>query len=275
MAHHQSLFLKSAALRSDSLDRVAEAVVHEGVLGEALREEALGPAVVVDGGHLLGVRGVPWQRADHHVLDDVESALAQPRPQRVQGLILVEVFMRAVVDDDVKALRQCAGSAYVLHRGWRRRTSQLLELLGLRGVGVEEEVHARVGPHRAVILAAKLGLVLRHALRVASGLGALGNLLGRLDVDEVDLRAREVLDPRGGGGRGVLADAHLEDGRDRASQRAEDRVVGSRVVMLGLPKRALVAAVLVQELSQGVVCTARSLRAGGLARPRLRRGKCH
>jgi hypothetical protein len=98
-----------------------------------------------------------------------------------------------------------------------RRTSQLLELLGLRGVGVEEEVHARVGPHRAVILAAKQGLVLRHAVRVASGLGALRNLLGRLDVDEVDLRAREVLDPRGGGGRGVLADAHLEDRRDRAS----------------------------------------------------------
>ena len=35
---------------------VAEAVVHEGVLGEALREEALRAAVVVDGGHLLGER---------------------------------------------------------------------------------------------------------------------------------------------------------------------------------------------------------------------------
>jgi hypothetical protein len=36
------------------------------------------------------VRGVPRQRADHHVLDDVEAALAQPRPQRVQRRVLLE-----------------------------------------------------------------------------------------------------------------------------------------------------------------------------------------
>ena len=172
--------------------------------------------------------------------------------------------------------RQCAGSAQAVpmfstEAGFRR-TSQPLELLGLPGVGVEEQVHARVGPHRAVVLAAKLGLVLRHPVRVASGLGALRDLLGRLDVDEVDLRFREVLDPRRGRGRGILADAHLENGRDGASQRAEDRVVGSRVVMLRLPERALVTAVLVQQLAHRVVCTARPMRAGVLARPRLRCG---
>ena len=128
---------------------------------------------------------------------------------------------------------------------------------------------ARLAARAHAHLAAKLGLVLGHAVRVTAGPRPVPDLLGRLDVNQVDLGARKVLDPRGGRRRRVLADAHLEDRLDRVPQRPKDGVVGSRVVVLRLPEGALVAAVLVQELRHRIVGAAR--RTGGLARLRRRR----
>ena len=76
-------------LRSPEAPRVVGGQLCHCQDGELDRAAALRAAVVIDGGHLLGVRGVPRQRADQHILDDIEAALAQPRPQRVQGLLLL------------------------------------------------------------------------------------------------------------------------------------------------------------------------------------------
>ena len=113
----------------------------------------------------------------------------QPIPQRVERALLVEVLVRTVIKDDVKLSRQ-------------RHAAQLLRIGRVR---LEREVHARIVPHRIVVLAAKLRLVLDEPLGRAARLGALAHLAPRLDVDRIDVRVRKVGRPRLHRRRGVLA----------------------------------------------------------------------
>ena len=114
--------------------------------------------------------------------------------------------------------------------------------------GWRGEERPRVRPHRPVVLAAELGLVRDDAVRGAAGDRALGHLLGRLDVDGVDVCLWKVNQPRGDRRRGVLANPNLEDGGDDVADRTKDLVVRRRVVVLALPEGALVGTVLVVQL---------------------------
>mmetsp|Transcript_20958 Transcript_20958/g.53599 ORF Transcript_20958/g.53599 Transcript_20958/m.53599 type:complete len:207 (+) Transcript_20958:776-1396(+) len=190
--------LLGAAFKWDSRGgvalKMAKSVEKERMLRKPLWEEALGSTRCVCGRNLVGMLLAPWQGANKHVLDDVEPSRTQSRPERVQSPLLIKVLVRSVIEDDVELIGQRHGT----------------QLLRIGRICLESEVNAWVVPHRAVVLTAKLCLMLDETICGTTGAGALCYLSARFDVYWVDVGVRKVCSPRLHRRCGVLADTNLE-----------------------------------------------------------------